>query len=243
MYESFKLNRKGVSSIVLDYIKQLIHEEKFKQGERLPGERQMAELLGVSRNSVREAYKMLEAMGYLTSKHGDGVYVSNKEEHLGRLATSFFLEKEDISDLYAIRKVLEVNGITWVIPRITEKDLRELSAIVDNAKGLIKENASIEQLSNLDHKFHLTLARLSGNSFLFRIMMSLIDLLEEMRIQSMKIPGRVSQSVQEHQEIVDALKTRDPELAKEAMLNHLVSVEKSLIHNMSQEEADSFPEK
>ncbi|MBB6453673.1 GntR family transcriptional repressor for pyruvate dehydrogenase complex [Salirhabdus euzebyi] len=239
MYEGFKLNRKGISSVVGDYIKQLIHENKFKPGEKLPAERQMADLLNVSRNSVRESYKILEAMGYLTIKHGDGVYVSSKDEHLNKIASSFFLGTEDIVDLFAIRKVLEVSGIDWAVNHITESELNELVHIVNTSKELVRENANVEQIANLDQKFHLTLARISKNTFLVRIMISLIDLLEESRIQSMKIVGRVSQSIQEHTEIIEALRLGDKLLVKKAMTHHLESVERSLLTNLSSSESSS----
>mgnify|MGYP001460998700 CR=1 FL=1 len=235
MYEEFKLNRKRISSVVVDYIKQLIHEKKYVPGEKLPGERQMAELLNVSRNSVRESYKILEATGYLTIKHGDGVYVSNKDEHLVKITSSFFGEIEDIKDLFAIRKVLEVSGIEWAADHVTEKDIEELSNIVFSAKQLVRENATVEQIAILDQKFHLLLAKLSGNTFIVRIMISLIDSLEESRIQSMKITGRVNKSILEHMEIINALRSRDKLLVKTAMTYHLESVEKSLLQRLSPE--------
>jgi GntR family transcriptional regulator, transcriptional repressor for pyruvate dehydrogenase complex len=237
LFQGFKLNRKGISSVVVDYMKQLIHEGKYKPGQKLPSERQMADQLKVSRNSVRESYKILEVLGYLTIKHGDGVYVVDKDSNLTSITTSFFLDTSDVHDLFAIRRIIEINGIEWAADRITEKDIQELSSIVDEAMSLMKENANIEQISHLDQKFHLLLAKLSGNSVLLRIMVNLLDLLEEARIQSMDIVGRVTKSVQEHKRIIRALQKGDKTLIKEEMAHHLDSVEKSLLQSITRKKS------
>lgn len=85
-----------------------------------------------------------------------------------------------------------------------------------------------------DQDFHLSLAEISGNSVLIRIMYNLIDLLKESRENAMQIPGRPLKSLEEHQEIVKAIEKRDPVLAEKQMLKHLNSVENSFIHEMKE---------
>jgi GntR family transcriptional repressor for pyruvate dehydrogenase complex len=89
MFETFKLDRKSISDSVNDYLKELIHQGKFKPGDKMPPERELVQLMNVSRNTVREAYKMLAAQGYLIIKHWNGVYVADEEMQIQQLTSAF----------------------------------------------------------------------------------------------------------------------------------------------------------
>jgi len=229
------INRKGISEQVADTIKKMIHEGKYNVGDRIPGEREFAAELEVSRNTVREAYKILEAYGYITAKHGTGVFVASPEQQISKMTESFFISTDQIKDFFAVRKILEENTVQWAIENSTSEQLNQLDEIVKEAEIVISGEVDYKRLSELDHKFHLTLANSTQNVVLIRIMHNLIDLLSESRMRSVQIPGRAIKSVEEHSNILNAIKIKDIALAKKYMSEHLNSVQRSMTNNIEHE--------
>ncbi|QOS88780.1 MULTISPECIES: FadR/GntR family transcriptional regulator [Peribacillus] len=225
------VNRKGVSEQVADNIKKRIQDGVYKEGEKILGERDMALELQVSRNTVREAYKILEAYGYLTVKHGTGVFISSPEYQIQKMTEAFFVSSDQVKDFFSVRKVLEESTVKWSIENSDLEQVDQLDRIINEAKEVAKTNTNFERLAELDHKFHLTLANNSKNMVLIRIMHFLIDLLSESRMKTIQIPGRAIQSVQEHSKILEAIKQKDIVLAQRYMKEHLESVEKSITEN------------
>lgn len=225
------VNRKGVSEQVADNIKKRIQDGVYKEGEKILGERDMALELQVSRNTVREAYKILEAYGYLTVKHGTGVFISSPEYQIQKMTEAFFVSSDQIKDFFSVRKVLEESTVKWSIENSDLEQVNQLDRIINEAKEVAKNNTNFDRLAELDHEFHLTLANNSNNMVLIRIMHFLIDLLSESRMKTIQIPGRAIQSVQEHSKILEAIKQKDTVLAQRYMKEHLESVEKSITEN------------
>ncbi|OLS38358.1 hypothetical protein BTR22_06565 [Alkalihalophilus pseudofirmus] len=239
MYETFKVDRKSISASVAEYIQDLITEKKFTEGQKLPSEREMAQKLNVSRNTVREAYKILAAKGYLTIKHGNGVFVSKEEETIKHLTSQLFLRKDQIVELFTIRKVLETKAVELAIRNLTPQNKRELNSILHMTMETLSNDAGKEELAQLDQKFHLTITRISGNSILLRIMNSLIDLLGDARFETVKIPGRAELSLRQHLEIGEAIMQGSTDLAVKRMNDHLDSVEESILLNKKKNGGDS----
>ncbi|MEH7112961.1 FadR/GntR family transcriptional regulator [Neobacillus niacini] len=226
-----EFNRKGISEQVADSIKKKIHAGEYEVGERIPGEREMGMELSVSRNTVREAYKILEAYGYLQVKHGTGVFVASPEHQIQKMTEAFFVSTEQIKDFFSVRKILEEWTVKWAIENSDEEQWIELEQIVNEANEMVKGKVDYIRLAELDHKFHITLANNSNNVVLIRIMNYLIDLLSESRNKTIQIPGRALQSVQEHTKILQAIKQKNPDLAQHCMKEHLESVERSITEN------------
>jgi GntR family transcriptional regulator, transcriptional repressor for pyruvate dehydrogenase complex len=226
-----EFNRKGISEQVADSIKKKIQSGEYKPGERIPGEREMGIELSVSRNTVREAYKILEAYGFLQVKHGTGVFVASPEHQIQKMTEAFFGSNEKIKDFFSVRKILEDWTVKWAIENMTDDQFTELEEVVDEANLILKGDIDYKRLSELDHKFHSTIAKNSNNAVLSAIMNYLIDLLSESRNKSMQIPGRALQSVQEHTQILQAIKQKNSELAQQCMKEHLESVERSITAN------------
>ncbi|MEH7247260.1 FadR/GntR family transcriptional regulator [Neobacillus niacini] len=226
-----EFNRKGISEQVADSIKKKIHAGEYEVGERIPGEREMGMELSVSRNTVREAYKILEAYGYLQVKHGTGVFVASPEHQIQKMTEAFFVSTEQIKDFFSVRKILEEWTVKWAIENSDEEQWIELEQIVNEANEMVKGKVDYIRLAELDHKFHITLANNSNNVVLISIMNYLIDLLSESRNKTIQIPGRALQSVQEHTKILQAIKQKNPDLAQHCMKEHLESVERSITEN------------
>lgn len=234
-FENIELNKTTVSKKVVEKIKDLIIDGTLKEGEKLPAERSMATMLNVSRNTIREAYKMLAVLGYIEIKHGLGVFVIDENASLDQITSSFFIKNDQIMELFEMRKVLESSSIKWAVERGTDEQINELERLVENSINLIENEKNISEIAQSDQDFHLFIAEISGNSVLYRTMLNLVDLLAESRSFTMDIPGRMKTSINDHKDIVEAVKARDVELAERKMLKHLDSVEKELITKLSKE--------
>lgn len=245
MFKSINEERKTFSKKVVEHIKDLIITEQLKPGDKLPAERQLAEMMNVSRPTIREAFKILSAIGFLTIKQGHGVMVSEKSARIDNLASFLFLQTDTVRELFEVRKTIETQNVEWAAKRGTQEFLEEISSNSKEVYNKIVLNQELPEnqvlgnfLSQSDQKFHLMIAEAAGNKVVIRIMNNLIDLLQKSRMQSIQIPGRVDQSLKEHMQIAEALITRDAELAKESMFNHLGSVEEDLIKELAESEID-----
>lgn len=236
MFKSMNEERKTFSRKVVERIKELINSEQLKAGDRLPPERELAEKMDVSRPTIREAYKILSAVGLLDIKQGNGVFVTSQSVRLDNLASILFMQSDSIHELFEVRKMIEAESAAKAAAYGTSDFLEEIynktkdcyhRIIVDPQFETQEEQETF--LSESDQTFHLMVSEAAGNEVVVRIMMNLIDLLKQSRMQSMKIPGRVEQSLTEHMMIAQMLKENNAESARSCMIKHLASVEADLL--------------
>lgn len=241
MYKSVNEERKTFSRKVVEHIQELVLTGKLQPGDKLPPERELAEKMEVSRPTIREALKILSAMGYLKIKHGNGVFVSNQTERIENMASLLFLQTDTIHELFEVRKTLETESAAWAAKRGTKEFLKQIAEQSQHAYDTLLADSFADQearekfLSETDESFHLMVAQAAGNEVVLRIMNNLIDLLRESRLHSMKIPGRSVQSLAEHIGIASALVEGNAKLARERMFEHLSGVERDLIHELETE--------
>ncbi|MBC7325755.1 MAG: FadR family transcriptional regulator [Moorella sp. (in: Bacteria)] len=218
---------------MVDEIKRSIFEGRMKPGDRLPAERELAEMLGVSRTSVREALKMLAAEGLVSIRHGQGAFISEQDpdEYLKQFASHLVVNRDTVLHLFEVRKVLEPRAARWVAERGSQADIQELLNMVITTREQLGRLRSgrLSLLAGHDSNFHYRLAQATGNTVLVRLMHSMLDLLADSRSRSLAIPGRGERSVDEHYEIMQALVDRDAGAAAAAMLRHLENVEEQIV--------------
>jgi GntR family transcriptional repressor for pyruvate dehydrogenase complex len=241
MFKSVNEEKKTFSKKVVEHIKELIITGQLQSGDKLPPERELAEMMNVSRPTIREAFKILSAMGFLDIRHGHGVFVADRSVRIDNLASFLFLQTDSIRELFEVRKMIETETAAWAAKRGTPEFLEQISLktkeiyhrVVLNNEFADKESRD-QFLSESDQEFHLMVAEAAGNEVVMRIMNNLIDLLRESRMQTMKIPGRLVQSLKEHIHIAEALVARNSKLARSSMFDHLSSVEKDLIEELEE---------
>ncbi len=239
MFKSINEEKKTFTNKVVEQIKDVILGGELVPGDKLPSERQLADMMDVSRPTIREAFKILSAMGFVTIKQGSGVVVADQATRIDNLAAFLFLRTDSIHELFEVRRILETEIAEWAAERGTDEYLEQIllktketyeSVVVLNEFESKEEREAF--LWKSDQEFHLMIAEAAGNEVILRIMNNLIDLLNKSRMQSMKIPGRVEQSLIEHISIAKSIKQRDGILAKKSMFEHLNSVEKDLIKEL-----------
>ncbi|NTJ43462.1 FadR family transcriptional regulator [Agrobacterium larrymoorei] len=206
---------------VADQIRELIEGGEFQPGTRLPAERELAQKLGVSRPSLREALIALEIDGSVEIRMGSGVYVLPEQAWQPTRTKSL---GESPSELMQARSTLEGATILLAASRIDAAALSALRSNLDEMRGDIE--AGRKPLDQ-DRKFHTIIAEQSGNSVLARLVANLFDerhspISAQLRVKFEDKDTWVF-ALQEHEAILAALETKDPLLAQAAMHIHLES--------------------
>lgn len=216
------IERQKAYEAVLDQIRELIINGTWKPGQRLPPERELSDTLSIGRSSVREALRILETMGFIESHPGDGSYIKSNiiiPSHLYSIMN--LMQNEDyIVDLMEARELIESQIAFLAAERATEKDIVELENIVSKQLDQIKSGyTGIEE----NISFHLELAKVVGNDFLFELQQIFFKLSRDFISELFYVPGRREVSIRQHGEIVEAIKKRQTNKAHKLMLEHLRS--------------------
>lgn len=207
-------------------IERLIDSQRLRPGVRLPSERELAQRLGVSRPSVREAIKTLAAMGRLRVQHGTGVWIE-RPDALRQLTSA----EVGLRELFAMREVLEVPAAGWAAACAGRAEVERLRSHLDAMEGC----GDVEELHRCDVEFHLLVAGIAGNRFLVRTMGVLHEMLTEAMETTLTIPGRIRRSRTEHRRIVDAIARGDAARARRAMRHHIRTAQAAGLERLAQE--------
>jgi DNA-binding FadR family transcriptional regulator len=204
---------------VADQIRLVIEESGFAPGTRLPPERELAQRLGVSRPSLREALIALEIEGRVEIRMGSGVYVCTPPRALPPEPLSL---GESPSELMQARSVLEGAVVAQAAARATEAGLARVRACVENMRREIRRGRPPIEA---DRGFHVAIAELTGNTLLARIVGELFDgrhgPISMHMIRQSESATTWQSALQEHEMIYEALQARDPQEAAAAMFAHL----------------------
>jgi len=209
---------------IVRQVKQLIAEGRFKSGDRLPPERELAEKFVVSRTSVREALRALESLGLIEIRPGEGTFVREVsiDALIGPLALVMTSQRAAIGELFEARRVLEPAIAALAASRATPEEVQEMERILeDQAREIAAGRTGLAQ----DAAFHAALGTAAHNRAITRLVHAIMDLLGQSREESINTPGRAARSHQDHRRIVQAVAQRDSGAARQAMLDHLVAVE------------------
>ena len=213
-----------ISSAIVEQVRELIRGGRLSAGDRLPSERELAEQFGVSRVTVRDALRSLEAVGLLQIKVGanGGAFLrAPSSADAGRGMSDMLLMAElTPEDVAEARLMLELNTVTLAVPRADAEDIRALRAICERSAALLVDG---EYDVHLSWDFHERLAVATHNPAIELIHHSFRGPLSMARARARE-PASVAhrRTVEEHTELVDALEARDVERARGVLARHLV---------------------
>ena len=199
-------------------IEELLANE-IPPGGRLPAEREMARLLGVSRPALREAVKVLEARGRLVVRHGQGVFVATTPGDA--VAQRLHNLELTLRELYDMREVLEVPAVAWAVSVATAQDIAGLADALAVEEAARADPIDFDRLGQLDAAFHLSIVEIANNRFLRQTLGVLQEMLASGMETTLTVPGRVAESLEEHRRIFDAVVSRDGEAARDAVATHI----------------------
>lgn len=229
-----KLN--GTNSLyhqIIDNIRELVLKGKLKAGEKLPSERELAEMYGVSRVPVREALKTLEFLGIVQSIRGDGVYIQNIQARDLLENVEFAIQDNDndvLTELFEARSAVEVKAAQLAALRRTDQELEEMQeAVLDMERDLsLKRDASMSS-----YKFHLLIIKASHNRVLYRIHDNLSDMLKLSRKKSLGIKGHSEVALDFHKQLLSQIRNKNAEVAGELMADHLHMASLAIANNIN----------
>ena len=224
----FEVVRKNkVYEEVAQQIERLILK-KLRPGDKLPSERELAEMLKVSRSSIRDAIRGLELRGLVEPRQGAGTIVreSAVEPLANPFASALKRRKEMVSELLDFRKMLEPPLAARAATHASADEILEMEEILQrqDAKQGQGEPAVAE-----DAEFHYSVALASGNSVVLKVLDIIMDLLRDTRERSLQVEGRPQKSLAGHRRILAAIKRHDAEGAKSAMRRHIEDVEEIVL--------------
>ena len=230
------IKKTRVAEEIADRIRVLMLDGAFPAGQPLPAERALAERFGVSRGSIRDAFRTLETIGLLVTRHGQGTFPQELDvERLVAPLASVLSYRHDLQDeLMDVRRMFEPAVARVAAMRINDEDLVELQRIIDTQRRKLKTGRSAIAE---DTAFHEVLARATRNRVVIRMMAILNDLLVESRTLTLKQKGRPARSITGHEAVVAALRRRDADAAADAMRKHIDQIADLLEHVPASAEA------
>jgi GntR family transcriptional repressor for pyruvate dehydrogenase complex len=200
-----------------------IADGRYKAGQRLPAERELAEEFGVSRPTIREAMLALEIRGRVEARHGSGVYV--------RAAAAPMEAPEELDigpfEFTEARALFEPEAAALAAATITDAELAALETILSE---MVDENAGDNRGDEADRRFHVAIAEATRNSAVVMMVETLWDLRYRSPLcRHMLDAARVKPRIDEHRLLLEALRARDPGQARRAMRDHLERVIEALL--------------
>ena len=226
-----------ITRTLLDYLL----SGEIEPGAKIPGERQLADALGVGRSAVREAIKSLSLLGLLHVRQGDGTYlIRSGSELLPRVIEwGLLLKQPSIMDLLEARAEIEVVTAGLAASRASEE---EVGSLRERFEDLRAAGEDVAAYVDADIAFHLEVARLSGNEVFANLVSSLRSLLRVWADRVLRHAGETATSLAMHEPVLEAIAAHDPQAAREAMRAHMERADRRLQEALTAEEAEKTAE-
>jgi len=201
----------------------LIKERQLLPGDKLPPERELAQMMNVGRPSLRAALRALAVMNVIEIHPGSGTFISSLEPDrlVKHLDFVFALDDSSVLQLFDARRTLEARTAALAACFITEDEIARLRTIL----AVWSSAANNEIREDADRDFHKLIAAASRNPILYRFVSVVNQLGKESRQLAYRLPTAIDKTSDEHHAIVDALQRHDTEAAERAMLHHLEQAE------------------
>jgi DNA-binding FadR family transcriptional regulator len=206
----------------------LIGERHLKPGDRLPPERELAQAMGVSRSSLREALRALSLLGVTEMRHGDGTYLTalDPDALMRPFGLVLALSDGQMQELFEARRVIEPGLAALAAARADDETVEALRLCVGESAATVDDEEAFMQA---DLELHSLIARAASNSILWHVIGSISGMGVASRRRTNPLPGLREQSVEDHRALVAALEARDPDAAAAAMLRHLENVQRRTV--------------
>ena len=218
---------------IVDKFRAAIAAGSLRIGDKLPPERELCVQLGVSRTSLREAVRILDAYGVVESTQGGGTYVTDKftENIFEFLGFGNLLTRENLRHLLRTRSVIETGAVEQALEQADENSLRKLEDLV---RRLETENDP-SRLGRLDAEFHETLISMSGNPILAAVYRIIHKIILQGTSQVIAYPNARGVAVRDHRRILETLRSRDGKECSAAVRKHLKNTEELIEKHLTKE--------
>ena len=184
---------------IVEFVKDAIIKGRLKPGGRVP-ESELAEMFGISRTPIREAFRQLESEGFITFTPRKGAIVSP-------------ITDKDVIEFYAIKGLLEGYAAKRACCKISDKEIRRMEDLNSQMTKCAERN-DVKNFFKLDNQLHDVFLKICGNDKLYNLIYVLVQQFERFRKTSLSLSGRMWSSVKQHNEIIEAFKKRDVDLVE-----------------------------
>ena len=212
--KGFTLKREKLYRQVADLLQGSIMSGELNAGDRLPSERDLAEQLGVSRTVIRDALRLLEERGLITTSIGDGTYISE--------SIRLYVKQKQTSyrHLAQVRHMIEVETTGLAARNATPEDIEKIEETV---RELEQNISHVEDFVRADIRFHSLLAEASQNPLLPMLLVPISEPLHDLSSRASSLPGAQQDALRHHRNILSCIKKHDVQAARRAMRDHLDS--------------------
>jgi len=219
---------------IVEQIKQLITDGSLKPGDKLLSERELAEQFQVSRASVREAIRTLEMLGVIDIRPGEGTFIRGMDavDIIRPLAMFLAVERSSLLDMFEMRRIFEAGTVSLAAERATQEELDQIEAMLD----MMRERLNVldpEKGEEYDTAFHYAVAEATHNSLLTKLFKTVSEEFAKANSVARRQLYRdniqnAQKLIDQHSEILEAIRSRSPKRASDAMLAHLIFAEGEL---------------
>ena len=216
---------------IAEQIQRLICDGFLKPGDKLPSERELAEIFQVSRGSLRDAVRALEVTGLVEPRQGEGTVVRapSAESLINPLTTVLLRQKVFVSELLEFRAMIEPVLARRAAKHASPEDVAHLEEILRRQQ----EKADRGELAiEEDTEFHNAIAQAAKNSVVLKVLDVFMELLRESREKSLQVEGRLQKSLEGHRQIFQAIQCQDPIGAENAMRQHIERIEGIVLNQL-----------
>ena len=216
---------------IAQQIQRLICDGFLKPGDKLPPERELAEIFHVSRGSLRDAVRALEVTGLVEPRQGEGTVVRapSADSLINPLTTVLLRQRVFVSELLEFRAMIEPVLARRAAKYASAKDLEQLEDILRRQQEKVdRGELAVEE----DSEFHNTIAHAAKNTVVLNVLDAFMDLLRESREKSLQVEGRLQKSLEGHRQIFHAIQRHDPVGAENAMRRHIERIEGMVLNQL-----------
>lgn len=215
------IKRVNVGEQVFEQLKQMIIDGEWKQGDKLPSENALADMLGVSRITVRQALQKLGTLGLIETRLGEGSFVKviDISGNMQALVPAVYLSGQETEQVFEFRQIIDVESVRLAVRRATKEDIEELKKI---HKKMLKKKDESDSLgfAVMDTEFHFKISQMTRNSLIIKTNEILREVINS---YVTTIIGKMGWdlALKYHGKIIDAIMAKDEKGAVEVMREHL----------------------
>jgi GntR family transcriptional repressor for pyruvate dehydrogenase complex len=224
---------------VIDAINELISEGRFKPGDKFYSENELTRKFEVSRSSIREAIRILEVTGQVNVKQGKGIFIADRQQQRFKTFSAWLKNSEqEIKDHFEVRLIIEPKTARYAAEKADKADIEKLDEAYKKFLKSADKNDTEAAIID-DGKFHRLLAEATKNTTLHVLMKAITKDLPTGWVSSLYTPGRLEKTIDEHGDILEAVKKGDASAAENAMTLHLASALRDITRHLNNESISS----
>lgn len=224
------IERVSVIDATVAEIKQMIESGMFAVGDKLPTEMSICDSLGVGRSTVREAFRILQAKGYVEMRPGKGAFVASARPERENVVNWFSTHHLELLDFMDIRLAIEPLAVKLAVERATDEEIEAMDVLFKAFEAAV-ERGDCTVLPELDESFHNAIIHSTHNSLMISINKSICEAFKEYRAKAFLNIGDAYHALEPHRNILNALKNRNADEGKKAMRKHIAISLKDIENN------------